>query len=169
MITVIMGKNTGFDEEMKWMNRALSAQMDYPDSYQRLLFAWKPSWGGSYDAMLTIGLQALTTKAFDTGTPEFLIDAIESVENDMKIEKINPTEITRRFHLFAAIENLFDGYLAEPTRASLRNWDLTRYAAYSWRFGNHDQCRSILARIKGSIDPEQFKSIAHEILGNAQK
>jgi len=57
---------------------------------------------------------------------------------------------------------LFDGYLAEPSRAAIRDWDLTRYAAYAWKCGQRDKIKGIIARIAVKVDAELFKSISGE-------
>ncbi len=46
------------------------------ESYTRLFEAWKPRWGGDHRSILAIGRQALATRAFSTGIPEYLLRAI---------------------------------------------------------------------------------------------
>ncbi len=162
MITVCMGKDSGFDEEKLWFNRAIAAQPDYEAAFLNLYEAWKPRWGGNYQRILEVGLQALRTKTFATGTPEFLLRAFDSISGDLD----SLQEQTRPFWetpgVWGNIVILFNGYLAEPSRASIRDWDLTRYAAYAWKCGQRDKVKDIIARIAGSVDGKLFKIISGE-------
>jgi hypothetical protein len=162
MITVCMGKDSGFDQEKLWFGRAIAAQPDFEEAYLNLFEAWKPRWGGNYPRILEIGLQALRTKAFATGTPEFLLRACTSISDDLDSmqEKSGPFWATPG--VWGNIAILFEGYLAEPSRAAIRDWDLTRYAAYAWKCGQRDKVKDIVARITGSVDAVLFKSISGE-------
>jgi hypothetical protein len=169
MINVCKGKSLGFAAEKMWMNRVLSAQMDFKDAYGNLFNAWQPRWGGTHEAILAVGRQALATKAFDTDVPEVLLRAFNSVARDMKSTKGDPNQVWRNGQVWTDIQVLFDGYLAEPSREAVRDWDLSRYAAYAWKCGKNDQTTIILKRIKGKPDADIFQDIAQESLDTAQK
>ncbi len=70
--------------------------------------------------------------------------------------------------IWSLIATLFEGYLAEPSRAAARDWDVTRYAAYAWKCGHPDQARKIVSRLTGSLDTELFTTIAGEIYETVQ-
>ncbi len=169
MIDVAMGRNAGFEEEKLWMNRVLALQADLPEAYTRLFRAWLPRWGGKLQGILAVGLQAAATKAYDTGIPEFLLVALAAVDADLRSQKADPDPLWSDIQVWTAISILFNGYLAEPARARIRDWDRTRFAAYSWRCGVHDKAREILASIAGPIDADLFAAIAHESPEAARK
>ncbi len=169
MIAVCKGKGSGFEAEKMWMNRALSAHMDCMDAYANLIGAWHPSWGGNYEAILAIGRQALATRAFDTDVPEVLLRTFNRVAVERQAATNDPNIFWPNPQVWSDIKALFDGNLAEPSREAVRDWDLTRYAAYAWRCGKADQANLILKRIKGHPDAATFREIAHESLDSVQK
>jgi hypothetical protein len=169
MITVCMGKSSGFAAEKMWMNRVLSAQMDFTDAYVNIFNAWLPRWGGTHDAILALGRQALATRAFDTELPDVLLRAFNTVAGDLQSTKGDPNLVWKNAKVWSDIQALFDGYLAEPSRAAVRDWDLTRYAAFAWKCGKNDQTALILKRITGQADAAIFQEIARESLDTVQK
>jgi hypothetical protein len=162
MITVCMGKDSGFEAEKLWFARAVAAQPDYESAFVNLYEAWKPRWGGNYQRILEIGLQALRTKGFASGTPEFLLRAFQTISDDLDSLQEKSRPFWEVPAVWANIAMLFDGYLAEPSRAAIRDWDLTRYAAYAWKCGQRDKIKGIIARIAVKVDAELFKSISGE-------
>jgi hypothetical protein len=169
MIKVCMGKDLGFAAQKMWMNRALSAQMDFMDPYWSLFNAWLPRWGGNHEAILAVGRQALATKAFNTWVPEALLLACDQVANDLQSTNDDPNLVWRNAQVWNDIQALFEGDLTEPSRAAVRDWDLTRYAAFAWKCGKKEQTLKILKRLKGQADALIFEDIAHESLDTAQK
>jgi hypothetical protein len=169
MITVCMGKGLGFAQQKRWMNRALSAQMDYMDSYWSLFKAWQPRWGGNHEAILAVGRQALATKAFSTEVPEVLLLACNAVAGDLRSTKDDPNLVWGNAQIWNDIQALFEGDLKEPSRQAVRDWDLTRYAAFAWKCGKHDQAHTILKLIKGQAVALTFQDIAEESLDTVQK
>jgi hypothetical protein len=169
MIIVCKGKSSGFAAERMWMNRVLSAQMDFMDAYPDLFTAWLPRWGGTHEAILAVGRQALATKAFDTDVPEALLRSFRTVARDLQDTKGDPNQVWRNAQVWSDIQTLFDGYLAEPSREAVRDWDLSRYAAHAWKCGKNDLTSIILKRIKGKPDADIFQDIAQESLATVQK
>jgi len=169
MISVCMGKSAGFAAEKMWMNRVLAAQMDFTDSYEKLFTAWLPRWDGTHEAILAVGRQALATKAFDTDLPEVLLRACTTVAGDLQSIKEDPDLVWRNARVWRDIQALFDGELTAPARAAVRDWDLTRYAAFAWICGKHEETFILLSRITGQPDAFIFQDIAHESLDTVQK
>jgi hypothetical protein len=143
--------------------------MDFMDAYDKLFTAWLPRWGGTHEAIIAVGRQALVTRAFDSDAPEVLLRAYTTVARDLKSTKGDPNQIWRNAQVWTDIQALFDGYLAEPSREAVRDWDLSRYAAYAWKCGKNDLTSIILKRIKGKPDEDIFQDIAQESLDTVQK
>ena len=169
MITVCMGKSSGVAAERTWMNRAISAQMDFTDAYANLFNAWLPRWDGTHAMILELGRKALATRAFDSGTPEIVLTALQTVARDLRDTKGDPNQLWKDAQVWSDIQTLFDGLLKEPSRSAVRDWDLVRYAAYAWRCGRNDLVPGILKRVTGTPDAELFRSIAHETLDTVMK
>lgn len=142
---------------------------DFTDAYVNIFNAWLPRWGGTHDAILALGRQALATRAFDTELPDVLLRAFNTVAGDLQSTKGDPNLVWKNAKVWSDIQALFDGYLAEPSRAAVRDWDLTRYAAFAWKCGKNDQTALILKRITGQADAAIFQEIARESLDTVQK
>jgi len=169
MIGVCKGRQSGFDMEKVWMNRALFAQFDYKGAYEELFKAWQPTWGGTHEAILAVGRQAIATKAFDTAAPEIMLLAFEMVTRFSRNPTGGPNPMWRDAQVWSDIQVLFEGDLKEPSRESVRDWDLTRYAAFAWKCGKNEQTFAILKRIKGQADAGVFQDITHESLDTVRK
>lgn len=82
MITVAMASR-GHASPREWFDRAVSAQFDYEDAYQKFSLSLWPRWGGSHEAMLEFGKECLATRRFDTKIPEFFLELVEQVDCEL--------------------------------------------------------------------------------------
>jgi hypothetical protein len=164
MIEVAMAGGAPIEQEVLWFDRALNAQMDADDAWNAMFRALQPGWGGSNEAILSIGRQALASGTFATGTPEFLLSALQSVDHGREDGAAGPGLPWSDERVRADLARLFEGYLAEPSRAGLRAWDLTRYAGCMWRCGAREEVAAILARIHPPISASLFAGFAGDDL-----
>jgi hypothetical protein len=58
-----------------WFDRAIAAQFDYEQAYCRLLWAYRPDWGGSIEEMLAFGEACRRTGSHSTLVPYFALEA----------------------------------------------------------------------------------------------
>jgi|GEM_PF-6642716 len=84
MIVVTMAGHgvPGLDERA-WFDRATAACFDHMDSYEALLWAWRPRWGGSHELMLEFGKACADTKLYDTIVPSRLFKALRDVSGEL--------------------------------------------------------------------------------------
>jgi hypothetical protein len=115
MIAVAMGASDA-DEMRKWFDRAIQAQIDYPQAWSNMRWGLRPRWHGSHEAMLALGIRAVDTKRFDTDVPRKFFDFISDVESEMDLE---PGEhIYGRPDIWPHLQEMYEGYLAEPSQAA---------------------------------------------------
>ncbi len=169
MITVAMAEQAGIEQELLWFERALGAQMDFDDAWNALFEALQSDWGGSPAAILSVGHQAVAHGAFATGTPEFLLNALADIPSGGADAAGGPLPPWDDERVHADLVRLFEGYLAEPSCAGLRDWYLTRYAGCMWRCGARAQVRALLARIHPPISASLFAGMANESLAAVQE
>lgn len=96
------------DELRRWLDNAVAAQIDHPDSYTTYLHYQQPRWGGSAAALLKFGLECLATKRFDTDVPGHYRLAIHYQALDVR----EPLKLWARASVQKRLEELDLAYLA---------------------------------------------------------
>lgn len=92
-----------------WFDRALAAQLDWGDAYDKLRWAYRPRWGGSPSWTYHLGLEAARTGRFDTYAPHhFWLSLL-----DLLSEGETWQEIMARPEAPATLRAVCEGYLAE--------------------------------------------------------
>jgi hypothetical protein len=122
MVTVAMAGQA--DESVRvWFDRAIAAQIDWNDAYDKLRWAYRPRWGGSLVWTYHLGLEAARTGRFDTQVPHhFCLSLL-----DLVAEKETWQEIMERPEALATLRAVCEGYLnadeaAFPPRSLLTIW-----------------------------------------------
>lgn len=80
MIRVSMGQGTG--DEQLWFDRAVAADPFDAEPWDGYAWALRPRWGGSYEAVLDLGLRAAAEGPEHSQVPAVLTDAIKDILND---------------------------------------------------------------------------------------
>jgi hypothetical protein len=126
MMEVALGAEADQDPRA-WFDRAVTARMDYWQAYETLLNALRPRWYGSYEKMLAFGREASATKRFDTYVPLFLMRAVQDIERDSSEEAANEGTPHKSAYederTFGLLKEMYEGYLAEPSR----EWERGRF------------------------------------------
>jgi hypothetical protein len=144
MITVAMG-GTGAEEMRTWFDRAVEAQIDYPQAWSQMRWGLRPRWHGSEEAMLALGIRAVDTKRFDTDVPRKLMDFISDVEAEL--EQPPGEHIYGRSDVWPHLKEMYEGYVAEP---SLKPWQdgwRSCYAAVAYLAGEYETAREQLEAV----------------------
>jgi hypothetical protein len=141
MITAAMGAE-GIPEMRTWFDRAVEAQIDYPQAWSHMRWGLRPRWGGSLEAMLALGVRAVETKRFDTDVPRKFFDFVSDVESEMQLQ---PGEhIYGRPDIWPHLQKMYEGYLAEPLpKQSLAGWR-SSYLAVAFLARKYDVARKQL-------------------------
>lgn len=139
LITVAMGGGTPRDESIEtWFARAMEARDDYYQAYSKVLWALRPRWGGSHEAMLEFGRRALEQGRFDTGVPNVYLDAIVGVLGDGgDLAMLRPPAV------LANIERIADGNQKSGIASRRQTTDLLRILCLVER-GDHAAARAVL-------------------------
>ncbi|MBM4078872.1 MAG: redoxin domain-containing protein, partial [Planctomycetes bacterium] len=167
MITVSMATE-GLREVRLWFDRAVAGQIDYPGAYSRSIRkAFLPRWGGSHAEMYALGLECLETKRFDTGCPWEFLRAVQRISTELPDWR----DAYRKPGVYEDLSRLFEGLIAEPTRASQRNWCKSRHALAAWACDRHEKAKAILDELGDQMDPkayEDFKALPKDVVGEVR-
>jgi hypothetical protein len=141
MIYVSLG-DSGIREMRRWFDRTLLAQLDYDPAWKDLLWGLRPRWYGSHQAMLALGTTALNTKRFDTDVPRIFFRAAIDVESELKLPA--GQRIFNRKDVWPNLQQMYEGYIAEPSRVADREGWRSTYVAVAYLAGKLDVAASQL-------------------------
>jgi len=153
MIAVAMGQSE--PEQMRvWFDRAIAAQIDIPLAWSSMRWGLRPRWFGSLDALLALGKKAVETKRFDTDVPRIFFDCITDVESEEKLA--HGEHIYGRFDVWPHLQQMYEGYVAEPSQATIRDGWRSTYAAVAYLAGHYDVARKQLEAVNWKPQPENL-------------
>ena len=141
MIQVAMGES-GAEDMRTWFDRAVAAQIDYPQAWSSMRWGLRPRWHGSPEAMLALGLNALETKRFDTDVPRKFFDVVSDLEAE---SELGPGEhLYGREDIWPHMAQMYEGYIAAPTEKKNQNGWRSTYAAVAYLAGKYEAARKQL-------------------------
>jgi tetratricopeptide (TPR) repeat protein len=147
MMTVAMGQGDAPEENVRtWFDRAVAAQLDYRPAYSSLLWAMRPRWGGSHEAMYRFGLECLETGRFDTDVPRTLLKAVEDIAFDEGWEPV-----WRVRGVYDNLVKLCDGMTAARPEAA--RWWKTARPLIAWKCGRYADAADMLEKLGSDADP----------------
>jgi ankyrin repeat protein len=151
MMTVTRGSHGNEGETVRtWFDRAVSAQMDYPEAYKEMVLALRPRWGGSHGQMLEFGRECLATKRFDTDVPLFYLYALRQIGAEMKHYRWRLPFRDGRTQ--KDLLGLFEGLLAEPARTQAYNRIQTQQALVKAWSGDYSGAKKLLESTDNIVD-----------------
>jgi tetratricopeptide (TPR) repeat protein len=112
MIGVSMSLANSKFTPREWFDRAVAAQLDFPPAYHSMLWALRPRWGGSHDAMYRFGLECLATQRFDTDVPFQLLQALIDIQSET-----SGAAFWQRPDVYQNVKAACEGMEREPSRA----------------------------------------------------
>lgn len=153
MISVRMASNGPVSEE-EWFNRAVKAQMDYQKAYDSLMWAIRPRWGGSHEAMLAFGKKCLDTKRFDTDVPYNYVNALNDVLSEIPARRWRAA--LANAGVLEALTELYDGYMK---CSAWKNKDRLKLeqAAYQVWSGRYEKAKSVIEPMDEKVFEQSFK------------
>jgi hypothetical protein len=153
MISVAMGAD-GIPEMRTWFDRALEAQIDYPQAWSYMRWGLRPRWGGSLEAMLALGIRAVDTRRFDTDVPRKFFDFVSDVESEMELQ---PGEhIYGRADIWPHLQEMYEGYLVEVSQKQAQTGWRSSYSAVAFLAGRYDVARKQLEALNWSPTHENL-------------
>lgn len=151
MIAVAMGGHANPGEtERTWFDRAISAQMDYPAAYSKMVRALLPRWGGSHEKMLAFGRECLATRRFDTDVPLVYLYILRNIGAELDNNRWRTA--FRGPAAAAELQDMFGHLLAEPGRAESRSRILTQQALATAWSGDYGAAQRLLESV-GIVPP----------------
>ncbi len=155
MMTVTLG-NGDAEQMRRWFDRATSIQLDHPGAWSSMRWGLRPRWLGSHAAMQALGKMAIQTGRFDTDVPYEFFKVVGDMEQD--------NELPVGLHLYDGedvwphLQAMFEGYIAEPSRASFRDSWRTAYAVTAFIAEHHEEARRQLEAINWKPDASQLRN-----------
>jgi GYF domain 2 len=141
LIYVAMGRSR--EEEMvRWFERALDAQIDYPNAWSNFGFALRPRWHGSHNAMLRLARVALDAKRYDTTIPLQVNELLSDFHQDLKLPF--GQHLYAHPALWPMIREMYEGYIAAPDRVGKEASWRCEYAIAAYLAGRLDVARAQL-------------------------
>jgi hypothetical protein len=154
MMTVSLG-DSDLAEIRLWFDRTVAVQVDFPDAWAEMRWGLRPRWYGSTDAMLAFGVAALNTGRFDTDVPRKLFDVVQDMEEEI------PTPAGDNIYchddIWPNLQQMYEGYIAEPSKGSSRDEWRSDYAAVAFLAGKYDVARTQLEALDWQPHPAELK------------
>ena len=157
MIGVAMiGGSHGSPSE--WFDRAVAADASYMPSYDSLLLALWPRWGGSHEAMYRFGCRCADTRRYDTEVPFVLVAALSAIDEERGFDR----EIWRREGAYARVKEAVEGMANDPSRADDagallgRSGMKTILVALATRAGELEDARRLVDELGERFDDATF-------------
>jgi hypothetical protein len=133
-------------EKMRlWFDRATAAQIDFGGAWNHMRWGLRPRWGGDLDAMLAFGITAANTHRYDTDVPRKLLDSVADMQEELRTA--TGQHIYARDDIWPYIQQMYAGYIAEPTQAQERDGWYSSYAIAAYLAGKFDVARAQLEAI----------------------
>ena len=166
MITVAAGAGRAADVR-QWLKRALAAQLDHRESYDRAFAALTPRRVGGVEPMLEVAKDAARTRRFDTLAPFQLIIALERLGADGGAVP-DRWALWGRDDVYPLVCEVFDGYAAKVSEKAGRTFLGSYHAGLAWRLGRLEEARKALDRLGGKVEPDAFAKVdagADDVVG----
>ena len=152
MITVTMAGSANPEDTLRmWFDRAVAAQMDYEDAYNKMQNALLPRWSGSVEELYDFGVECLKTKRFDTSIPfrfHWLLLTIQS-ESDGRWTYWQKPETAKY------LTELYDGSEKADTPKDKYLYPSFRAAA-AVCCGRNDEAKQLIEKLGDNINKDAF-------------
>jgi hypothetical protein len=149
MIYVSLG-DSDITEMRRWFDRAVEAEIDYPHPWAHMRWGLRPRWYGDYESMLAFGVTALNTGRFDTDAPRNLFSSISDLEAEYDLER--GEHIYGHDDIWPHLQKMYEGYIAEPSQASVREGWRNTFTAVSFLAGKYEIARQQLETNQWKIE-----------------
>jgi hypothetical protein len=134
-----------------WFDRAIAAQIDYPNAWSDMRWGLRPRWHGSLEAMLALGKLAADTKRYDTDVPRKFVDVVWDIESEMQLAK--GEHIYGREDIWPTMQQVYEGYVSEPSAVEGRSGWRSSYAIAAYVAGKYDLAKAQLEALNWTPSP----------------
>jgi hypothetical protein len=155
MIYVSLG-DSGIEEMRLWFDRTVAIQFDQPGAWSQLRWGLRQRWYGDAESTLALGITAAKTRRYDTDVPRILFDSVNDLEGDMELPA--GQHIYGREDIWPHLQQMYEGYLAEPSQsATIDGWRST-YATVAYFAGKYDVSRTQLEALNWQPWPRNLRN-----------
>ncbi len=144
MIDIAMA-DSDLAEMRLWFDRVTVLQLDDATAWGAMRWGLRPRWHGTPEAMLAFGASALNTKRFDTDVPRQLFLVINDLEAELATAP--GQHLYGREDLWPSVREMYEGYLAAPSRTNETDGWHSTYATVAYLAGKYDVARRQLAAV----------------------
>jgi hypothetical protein len=153
-ISMMRGKELG-ERPITWFERAVAAQIDNREAYDRIINAMEPQRGGSYEQMYEIGLRAVRTNRYDIEGPWQLVRIVDV----MGMGNGHGWDTLKDPPVYDVVCEVAERYAAAHAKDGKDAYYLTFRAAVSWRVGKYADARRYLNKVGDRLVPDAFKLV----------
>ncbi len=155
MERVELGKGTA--EDMRtWFDRALEAQVDYPQAWYYMAWGLYPRWYGSLAALRQFGVTAIDSGRFDTEVPFQFYKIVQDLELE---NRCGPGEhLFGRPDIWPELQRMYNGYITNLTSRGQpsRGWR-EAYATVAYLARDYDASRRQLEQLDWQLPAGRFQ------------
>lgn len=148
MIAVAMGQSSG--DEMKWFNRALTADPYDNAAYRHMQWAHRTRWGGNSFSMLAIANRALSSGAYQTEIPDYFDKGLDDILSDYGDDWLS----ANRLVVWPLIERYLEGRAAQPSPHRSADWCWSRGLSLAHQAGFADKAWAYFEKL--DQDPQRL-------------
>ncbi|MCX7009507.1 MAG: hypothetical protein NTY53_20060, partial [Kiritimatiellaeota bacterium] len=141
---------------------AVAAQFDYQQPYKRMLWAYRPRWGGSHELMFAFGKACFETRRFDTAVPVYFVIACRNIASELP----DCRPFYRQPGIAKPLLELGQALLKEPRHAYEREMRLSHLALYAWLAGDYELAAKTLAQIGDKMHPQTVDNLKRYYQGD---
>lgn len=153
MITVAMGGGDRLNEdERKWFDRAVAAQLDHSPAYSAYRTSLRPRWGGSHARMIDYARECASTGRFDTGVPHEFIQVMLDIADDLDFQPA----FWNAPGTYETAKQVCEGYAKAETSPERADWYRTYHAAAAWRTGRWADACALLDALGDRAPTQPF-------------
>lgn len=128
-----------------WFDRAVAAQFDATGAYYGYVWALRPRWGGSVDAIRSLLLACALTDRPDTDVSEVALKLVDFVKSDSGAK--DERAVLQTPVLKEALLHTAQRLAEEPSRIWERPWRLADLGVYAWKAAEYPLADDILRQV----------------------
>jgi len=149
MIEVAMGDGGGKTDMRRWFDRAVAAQMDFPEAYEKFRWGLRPRWHGSHAEMLAFGRECIATKRYDTCVPYHYVNIVIEVASEEK----NSSAFYKQHDVIDPARKTLDAYLKSENPPFSTSYGHTLAAILAYKAGDLRAAREEMKNLRFQPDP----------------
>ena len=157
LIVVKGGQGPPGDTPHLWLQRALSACVDHPDSLWQYLSILQPKWGGSRAEIIRFAVECAATRRYDTQIAEAVYGCFDGINEEAPAGTPSIYETPQVGRL---VLELAKGRAASPALIRQRNSRLSDYAVMARLCNSPAEVTAALSALKGPLSPYAHLRIA---------